>query len=75
MNLFFDWTVTYLPHYLRDHDILADTLRKEGKKVEFFAVDHVSFKAENGEILGILGPNGAGKTTLIRMIGSLMEPT
>ena len=48
---------------------------KKGKKVEFFAVDHVSFKAENGEILGILGPNGAGKTTLLRMLGSLMEPT
>lgn len=48
---------------------------KKGKKEEFFAVDHVSFKAENGEILGILGPNGAGKTTLLRMLGSLMEPT
>lgn len=48
---------------------------KKGKKEEFFAVDHVSFQAENGEILGILGPNGAGKTTLLRMLGSLMEPT
>lgn len=49
--------------------------QKKGKKEEFFAVDHVSFTAENGEILGILGPNGAGKTTLLRMLGSLMEPT
>ncbi len=48
---------------------------KKGKKEEFFAVDHVSFTAEDGEILGILGPNGAGKTTLLRMLGSLMEPT
>ena len=48
---------------------------KKGKKEEFLAVDHVSFKAEKGEILGILGPNGAGKTTLLRMLGSLMEPT
>lgn len=46
---------------------------KKGKKEEFFAVDHVSFTAESGEILGILGPNGAGKTTLLRMLGSLME--
>ena len=48
---------------------------KKGKKEEFLAVDHISFKAEKGEILGILGPNGAGKTTLLRMLGSLMEPT
>ncbi len=48
---------------------------KKGKKEEFLAVDHISFVAEKGEILGILGPNGAGKTTLLRMLGSLMEPT
>lgn len=48
---------------------------KKGKKEEFFAVDHVSFEAKDGEILGILGPNGAGKTTLLRMLGCLMEPT
>ena len=49
--------------------------QKKGKKEEFYAVDHVSFEAKDGEILGILGPNGAGKTTLLRMLGSLMEPT
>lgn len=49
--------------------------QKKGKKEEFFAVDHVSFSANSGEILGVLGPNGAGKTTLLRMLGSLMEPT
>lgn len=48
--------------------------QKKGKKEEFYAVDHVSFEAKDGEILGILGPNGAGKTTLLRMLGSLMEP-
>lgn len=48
---------------------------KKGKKEEFYAVDHVSFEAADGEILGILGPNGAGKTTLLRMLGSLMQPT
>lgn len=49
--------------------------QKKGKKEEFYAVDHLSFKALPGEILGVLGPNGAGKTTLLRMLGSLMEPT
>ena len=27
------------------------------------AVDNISFKAEDGEVLGFLGPNGAGKST------------
>ena len=49
--------------------------RKKGRKESFYAVDHISFQVEQGEILGILGPNGAGKTTLLRMLGSLMQPT
>lgn len=48
---------------------------KKSRKEEFFAVDHVSLKAQAGEIVGILGPNGAGKTTLLRMLGMLMTPT
>ncbi len=44
-------------------------------KEEFFAVDHVDFEANPGEILGLLGPNGAGKTTVLRMLGNLMTPT
>ncbi|MDO5154594.1 MAG: ABC transporter ATP-binding protein [Eubacteriales bacterium] len=62
--------------------IIADGLAKEfvrvkgkGKKETFFAVDHVDFEANSGEILGILGPNGAGKTTLLRMLGCMMQPT
>ncbi|HBN10600.1 MAG TPA: sodium ABC transporter ATP-binding protein, partial [Ruminococcus sp.] len=39
-----------------------------------YAVDHISFEAGDGEILGILGPNGAGKTTLLRITASLMTP-
>lgn len=51
--------------------------RKRGKaaKEEFYAVDHVSIRADAGEMIGILGPNGAGKTTLLRMLGMLMTPT
>jgi len=38
------------------------------------AVEHVSFKLPNGEILGLLGPNGAGKTTTLRMILNIIAP-
>lgn len=32
------------------------------------AVDNISFRVEEGEIVGFLGPNGAGKTTTIRVL-------
>ena len=48
---------------------------KKKKKTSFYAVNNISFSANNKEIVGILGPNGAGKTTLLRMIGGIMEPT
>lgn len=50
------------------------TKKNSATKEEFYAVDHVSFEAKPGEILGLLGPNGAGKTTVLRMLGNLMTP-
>jgi len=38
------------------------------------AVDHISFAAKKGEILGLLGPNGAGKTTTMRMVMDIIAP-
>lgn len=38
------------------------------------AVDHVSFEAKPGRVLGLLGPNGAGKTSTIRMITHITVP-
>ena len=41
---------------------------------QFKAVDHISFKVEEGRIFSVLGPNGAGKTTTIRMIINILLP-
>ena len=41
----------------------------------YTAVDNMSFKIEEGEIVGFLGPNGAGKTTTMSMITGFIEPT
>ncbi|WP_308653380.1 ATP-binding cassette domain-containing protein, partial [uncultured Anaerococcus sp.] len=39
------------------------------------AVQDVSFKLKNGELLGLIGPNGAGKTTLFNMLSGVYTPT
>ncbi len=39
------------------------------------AVDNISFKVKQGEILGFLGPNGAGKTTTMKMITTFLTPS
>src|SRR5437667_9733531 len=39
------------------------------------AVDDISFRVAQGEIVGFLGPNGAGKTTTIRILTSYLPAT
>ena len=38
------------------------------------AVDDVSFRLKQGELVGLLGPNGAGKTTTVSMLAGLVLP-
>jgi lipopolysaccharide export system ATP-binding protein len=37
-------------------------------------LDNVSFKINNGQILGMLGPNGVGKSTIFNLITGLIKP-
>ncbi len=39
------------------------------------ALNDVSLRIPQGEVLGLLGPNGAGKTTLFRLIAGMTAPT
>jgi len=41
----------------------------------FRAVEGVSFRFLEGEVLGLVGPNGAGKTTTIKSIVGLVRPS
>ncbi len=50
---------------------VRDVVKRYGKVT---AVNHVSFTAQPGRILGLLGPNGAGKTSTIRMITYITTP-
>ncbi|MCB9418388.1 MAG: ABC transporter ATP-binding protein [Ardenticatenaceae bacterium] len=38
------------------------------------ALNKVSLKIPQGEVIGLLGPNGAGKTTLLKLIAGLIVP-
>jgi branched-chain amino acid transport system ATP-binding protein len=41
----------------------------------FTAVANVSFKVDQGEILGLIGPNGSGKSTIFNMLSGTLTPT
>ena len=43
------------------------------KSYRFFALDDVSLRLEQGQIMGFVGPNGAGKTTTIRMLMAMIQ--
>jgi ABC-2 type transport system ATP-binding protein len=51
---------------------VEDLTKKYGERV---AVNHLTFKANKGEIVGFLGPNGAGKTTTMRILTGYMPPS
>jgi ABC-2 type transport system ATP-binding protein len=49
-----------------------DLTKKYG---DFFALESLNLKLEQGDLFGFIGPNGAGKTTTIRILATLLAPT
>ena len=48
---------------------------KPGRDKDIWALQDVSFHAQNGEVLGIIGRNGAGKTTCLNIIAGVLTPS
>lgn len=42
---------------------------------DFPAITDISFRVEQGEVLGFLGPNGAGKTTTMKIVTGFIPPS
>lgn len=47
----------------------------QGTPFEKTAVDHVSLKIEEGEMVGVMGHTGSGKSTLIQHFNGLLKPS
>lgn len=37
-------------------------------------IDHMSFTAAEGELVGLMGPNGSGKSTILKLAAGLLTP-
>jgi ABC-2 type transport system ATP-binding protein len=57
---------------MSDVIVTEDLTRRFG---DFTAVDRVTFRVHQGDVVGYLGPNGSGKTTTIRMLLGLLLPS
>jgi ABC-2 type transport system ATP-binding protein len=62
--------------YVRKEGPLASLRNLFGTEYETIrAVDDISFRIDQGELVGYIGPNGAGKSTSIKMLTGILVPT
>ena len=50
-------------------------LNAKGENDYIWALKDISFKVEQGDVVGIIGKNGAGKSTLLKILSKITSPT
>jgi ABC-type polysaccharide/polyol phosphate transport system ATPase subunit len=55
----------------RFRGLAARLIGRDPTRNEFWALQDVSFRLEEGKSFGIIGPNGSGKTTVLRILSGI----
>lgn len=61
--------------YKKPAEKLLDIILPNGYGEDFYAIQNISFEADQGDVIGIVGVNGSGKSTLSNLISGIIPPT